>query len=79
MGGLDLNPVVYTCSAVSMFSFRTILYLVIFGAVIYFGWPIFEAIIIALPVPDPKDLKEKIRSFFVRDGCSTSISKGRKG
>lgn len=68
MGGLDLNPLVYTCSPVSMFSLRTILYFIIIGAILYFGWPLAEAIMIALPIPDPKDIKEKLRAIFVRDG-----------
>jgi len=28
-------------------------------AVLYFGWPIIEAVIIMLPIPDPAGAKEK--------------------
>lgn len=38
--------------------------LVIIGAILYFGWPMFEAVLIALPIPDPKDVKEKVRNLF---------------
>lgn len=80
MGGLDLNPLVYTCSPVSMFSLRTILYFIIIGAILYFGWPLVEAIMIALPMPDPKDIKEKIKAFFSREGArSNPNSRGKKG
>jgi hypothetical protein len=64
MGGLDLNPTVYTCSPVSMFSIRTLGYLIIIGAILYFGWPFIEALIIALPIPDPKDIKDKVKGMF---------------
>jgi len=41
----------------------------LFGAVIYFGWNYVEAILIALPLPDPKDLKEKISKFVSSGGA----------
>lgn len=28
--------------------------------VLYYGWPVIEAILILLPIPDPKDIKAKI-------------------
>jgi len=59
-----LNPTVYSCSPVALFSFRTILYIVIIFAIFYFGWPLVEALLIALPIPDPKDIKDKIKSLF---------------
>jgi len=34
------------------------------GAVLYFGWTYVEAILIALPLPDPKDLKERVTKLF---------------
>lgn len=34
--------------------------LIILAAIFYFGWPLIEATIIALPIPDPKEVKDKI-------------------
>jgi hypothetical protein len=42
-------------------------------AVLYYGWPIFEAILIKLPIPDPKDMKDKFSSAL------TSIKERGKG
>lgn len=60
--GIQLAPYVYQCSTVgyisSIFSVRGIFVLAVFAAVIYFGWPIIEAILITMPIPDPKRFKE---------------------
>lgn len=57
-------------------SVHTIAYLVIIVAILYFGWPFVEAVIIALPIPDPKDLKDKLKSYFSK---STGTSRGGRG
>lgn len=44
----------------SLFSVRGMFVLAVFAAVIYFGWPIVEAILITLPLPDPKHVKEQL-------------------
>ncbi len=63
-GGLDLNPIVYSCSGLGgLFTLRNVLILAIVVIMLYFGWPIIEAILIMLPLPDPKELKQKISSF----------------
>jgi len=31
-------------------------------AALYYGWPIIEAVILVLPIPDPKDQIEKVKS-----------------
>lgn len=62
--GLDLNPTVYSCSATSILSLKVFMSLIIIGAILYFGWPMFEALLIALPIPDPKDVKDKVRNLF---------------
>lgn len=36
------------------------------GAVIYYGWPVIEAILIMLPIPDPKMLKDRIIDYASR-------------
>lgn len=53
---------------------RSFLYLLIMGGVVYFGWSYFEALLIVLPIPDPKDIKEKLAKLF---GGSTD-SKSQK-
>jgi len=53
------------------------------AAVLYYGWPIIEAIILVLPIPDPKDSVEKVKSFagaatgFVSESISGGPSAGR--
>jgi hypothetical protein len=39
----------------SFISFRTFSTLALIGACLYYGWPIIEALILVLPIPDPKD------------------------
>jgi hypothetical protein len=30
---------------------------------LYYGWPVVEAILLMLPIPDPKEQIEKVKSF----------------
>ncbi len=57
-------PYRYQCSSsgrfLSVFSFRNILIISAIGAVCYYGWPMIEAILLLLPIPDPSDAKEKM-------------------
>jgi len=66
-GGVDLSPHRYQCSArgwlASWFTFRGIFLLACIGAVFYYGWPLIEAVILLLPVPDPADVKEKAKEY----------------
>jgi hypothetical protein len=51
----------------------------IFGIIIlvlYFGWPIIEAIIILLPIPDPKEVMAKLRGVLGRFKKQQSDKKG---
>ena len=63
-GGIDLAPTRYECSAggrfLQMFSFRNILILAAISAVLYYGWPMIEAMLLLLPIPDPKEMKDKM-------------------
>ena len=43
----------------------------------YYGWPVIEAIIILLPIPDPKDIIAKIKSFV--SGQIQAVSKKASG
>lgn len=52
-------------------------------ACLYYGWPIIEAVILVLPIPDPKDSIEKAKALagsatdFVKDSISGGPSAGR--
>lgn len=78
-----MNPYSYKCGGVgyigSLFSFKGILFTAALVALCYFGWPIVEAIIIVMPVPDPEDIKEKMRYYAgkVSDKSSELIAKAR--
>lgn len=57
----------------TLFSLKGIFIVGILSAVIYYGWPIIEAILIMLPIPDPTQVKlqfaqsiEKCRRFVTR-------------
>ena len=60
-GGIDLNPTRYQCSTggyiASFFTFRSFFMIVVLGALCYYGWPIIEAVLLLLPIPDPSDMK----------------------
>ena len=63
IGGLDLSPTSYSCRT-GFVSFKGVLYFVILALALYFGWPLIEALILVLPIPDPKDIVEKVKSLF---------------
>jgi hypothetical protein len=44
-------------------SLKGLLTLALVGLALYFGWPVIEATLIILPIPDPADLSEKIKSW----------------
>ena len=35
----------------------------VIGAVCYYGWPLIEAVLLLLPVPDPSDMKQKAQEY----------------
>lgn len=45
-------------------SLKGLLTLAVIGCALYFGWPIIEAVLIILPIPDPKDVTEKVKAFI---------------
>jgi hypothetical protein len=61
-GGIDLSPYRYQCSTSgyigSFFTFRSMFMLCVIGALCYYGWPVIEAVLLLLPIPDPKDMKD---------------------
>lgn len=48
------------------------MFIVIIMAILYFGWPMIEALLIALPIPDPKDVKDKLKGMIGGAGGSGS-------
>jgi len=47
----------------------------IIALLLYFGWPVIEAIIIMLPLPDPKVVKEKIVNMVSKSASTISSLK----
>jgi len=68
--GIQLAPYIYQCNTAgyltSIFTVRGIFVLAVFAAVFYFGWPIIEAILITLPLPDPKHAKEQLMVWLTK-------------
>ena len=65
--GVQLDPIKKACTSIawltSMFNSKSILWAVVVAGVLYYGWPIIEAIILVLPIPDPKDQIEKAKNM----------------
>jgi hypothetical protein len=81
--GGTLDPYRKPCTSFawlsSIISLRAAAVIAIIGAAIYYGWPIIEAIILILPIPDPKDFINKIKSMvsgFVTDSRRTGPNGG---
>ncbi len=59
-----MNPHVFTCGysglIFGLLSFKTVLLAI--GAIVtlYYGWPMIEKLLLILPIPDPKSIKDKI-------------------
>ena len=66
-GGVKLDPVRKPCNTFAffsqVFSSTTLILAGLLGACLYYGWPIIEAIILVLPIPDPKETVEKVKNL----------------
>ena len=66
-GGIDLAPYRYRCSTVgymaSFFTIRNLVILLVGGALTYYGWPVIEAVLLFLPIPDPRTMKDKAKEY----------------
>jgi hypothetical protein len=62
----------------SIVSFKTMMIMGVIGACVYYGWPIIEAIILVLPIPDPKDQIDRVKSAAgsAADFVSSQMSSG---
>jgi len=47
----------------SVISFKSIFLAGLIGAALYYGWPIIEAIILILPIPDPKGAVDGMKAI----------------
>jgi len=67
-GGLKLDPVRKPCSGLafvtSFFNLKTMGIVALLGVIMYYGWPILEAIILILPIPDPKHSIEWVKGLI---------------
>ena len=69
-GGVDLSPYRYPCNMggrlKAIFSFKGIVMMAVIGAVLYFAWPIIEALWLLTPLPElPQgDIKTKITQLL---------------
>ncbi len=78
-GGVDLSPTVFQCSPPGFLSFRNFMILIIFAGLVYYGWPLIEAVLIVLPIPDPKGLGQKISAFFSKSlSAAASVTKSQQ-
>ena len=74
-----MNPYVYSCSAIGgILTLKNLILAAITFVCLYFGWPIIEAIIIVLPIPDPKELKEKFMRLVSRKSEPNNATTGGK-
>ena len=76
-GGIKLDSVKKPCTRVawltSIINLKNFALTVIIGSCLYYGWPIIEAVLIVLPIPDPKEQIQKARSYaggFMNRGSS---------
>jgi len=65
-GGVQLDPIKKPCTSLvwftSLIGSKTLLLLAVVAAGLYYGWPIIEAIILVLPIPDPKDSIDRVKN-----------------
>lgn len=65
-GGVQLDPKKKACTSLvwftSLIGSKTLIFALLVGAALYYGWPIIEAIILVLPIPDPKDSIDRVKS-----------------
>lgn len=64
-GGINLAPTRYQCTmGGKLLSFRGFMWLAVLSALLYFGWPMIETLIVLSPIPDPKDLKRSAKNVL---------------
>jgi len=62
-----MDPIKKACSSrawiSSIISSNNLFYVLAIGALLYYGWPVIEAIYIVLPLPDPGRSLDKVKSL----------------
>jgi len=65
-GGVQLDPIKKPCTSMawltSIVSSKSLVICALLGAAMYYGWPIIEAVILVLPIPDPKDSLDRVKA-----------------
>lgn len=65
-GGIQKDPIKKPCTSMawvtSIFNQKTIFVSALLAGILYYGWPIIEAILLVLPIPDPKDSISRVKS-----------------
>ena len=60
-----MGPSYYHCqTGILGFHWSTLAIVGVLSAVLYYGWSFIEAILILLPIPDPKGLTDGIKHYF---------------
>jgi hypothetical protein len=66
-GGVQLDPVKKPCNGLaflkSLGNLKGLIIIALIAAVIYYGWPVIEAILLMLPIPDPRESIEKVKGL----------------
>mmetsp|Transcript_11286 Transcript_11286/g.18998 ORF Transcript_11286/g.18998 Transcript_11286/m.18998 type:complete len:589 (-) Transcript_11286:363-2129(-) len=66
-GGVKLDPSRKPCNTFAFFSSicssSTAIALLLLAGCLYYGWPIIEAVILILPIPDPKDSVDRVKQL----------------
>jgi hypothetical protein len=67
-GGIQLSPQVYYCKGLvsNMFTWTGMFMIAVMCGMVYYGWPILETILLGLPLPDPKHVKEMTLNYATR-------------
>jgi hypothetical protein len=76
-GGVKLDPVKKPCNTFAFFSSiinsKTIIAIIFVAGCLYYGWPIIEAILLVLPIPDPRESIDKVKRLA---GAATGFVQG---
>jgi len=85
-GGVQLDPVKKPCTSMawisSMVNIKSTFLIAIVAAALYYGWPIIEALILILPIPDPNQTVDTMKGYvssatgFVSGAVSSGGPKG---
>lgn len=64
--GVDLEPVKLPCGPMSYFlggAWKNFAIMAVLAAILYYGWPIIDMILLMLPFPDPGNSLQSVKSY----------------